>query len=98
MAYLEKNKTKNQSIYWRNLDKKSKNKHGMIFYTSDSYMIFGISRVHSERLNTKNEEECLNEMKMFFNTEEGYITYECPPEISYSDFMLLVNRYKNKKT
>lgn len=97
MVYLEENPTVEQSIYWRNLDKENLNRHGMIFYTPDSYMIFGISRNSKDMgtaENTKDEDECLQEMKDFFETEEGYITYECPPKDTYLEFIEAVNHYK----
>ncbi len=95
MAFLESNPTFTQSIYWKNLDKESLNRFGMIFYTSDSCTIFGISQVHSGENNYKNEEDCLKEMKEFFKTEEGYIQFESPPEETYSEFMTFVKSFNN---
>lgn len=93
MDYLEKNTTTTHSIYWTNMDKKNLNRHGMIFYTADSCMIFGISRDHHGINHTENEEYCLIELKDFFNTEKGYITYECPPEDTYDEFIDIVNKF-----
>ncbi|PTB92994.1 hypothetical protein C9994_13410, partial [Marivirga lumbricoides] len=74
MTFLESNAEYSQSIYWRNTEEKSLNKHGMIFYTSDGNMIFGISRNAdmSGNLDTQNEDKCLEEMKVYFDTEMGY--------------------------
>ena len=65
MTYLETNPECNYRIYWRNKDDNNLNKHGMIAYTKDGHMIFGISRSAemNENLNTDNEDECLMEMK-----------------------------------
>lgn len=96
MTYLESNPYHSQSIYWRNRDETNPNKHGMIFYTEDGNMIFGISRNAdmSDSLNTENEEECLREMKEYFNTEMGYIHYENPPVNTLIEFIEIVNKLK----
>lgn len=90
MRFLEINRFEEHRIYWRNSDKNSPNKHGMIFYTVDSCMIFGISRESFGIVDTSNEDECLEEMKSFFNTENGYITYESPPKMTLKDFLSIV--------
>lgn len=82
MEYLEKNISDNHTIYWRNLDSNNTNRHGMIFYTTDGYMIFGIS----VDVDPENEAECLSEMKDFLQSDGGYITYECPPETTFEEF------------
>jgi hypothetical protein len=96
MAYLESNPKCSHSIYWRNLDEKSLNKHGMIFYTKDGNMILGISRNVdiSGKLNTDNEDKCLKEMKGYFKTELGYIHYENPPAYTYHEFITIVENLK----
>lgn len=96
MDYCEENIKIEHSIYWRNKDDKNLNRHGMIFYTIDSYMIFGISRNHNSLNSTENEELCLTELKDFFKTEEGYITYECIPEETYSKFIDSVKNYEER--
>ena len=45
MIHLESQENLDYSIYWSNLDKMSPILFGMIFYTLDSHMIFGISRL-----------------------------------------------------
>ncbi len=94
MTFLESNSEHHQSIYWRNTDENNPNKHGMIFYTKDGNTIFGISRNAdmSGNLNTSNEDECLKEMKAFFNTDLGYINYENPPVETYDEFVKTVNK------
>ncbi len=96
MIFLESNPEYSQSIYWRNKDEENLNKHGMIFYTKDGNMIFGITRNAdmSGNLNTENEDECLMEMKKYFKTENGYIQYENPPADSYDEFVGIVNELK----
>lgn len=41
-------------------------------------------------LKTNNEDKCLIEMKQFLKSDLGYITYECPPEDTYEDFVKVV--------
>lgn len=100
MTYLESNSEYSQSVCWRNTDENNPNKHGMIFYTKDGNMIFGISRNAdiSGNLNTDNEDECLRKMMEFFKSEMGYIHYENPPPDSYDEFVEIVNELKNKTT
>lgn len=92
MIFLESNIECAQSIYWSNKDENNPNKHGMIFYTEDGNMIFGLSRNAdmSGNLNTDNETECLREMKAYFNTELGYIHYENPPADTFEEFIKIV--------
>jgi len=87
MDYLEQNPNEGQSIYWKNCAERHPNKHAMLFYTSDSYMIFGISMNSFELSDSIYHEECLAEMKAFLKVEHGYITHECPPEDTYPEFI-----------
>lgn len=93
MIFMESNPDYSQSLYWRNLDDNSLNIHGMIFYTEDGNMIFGISRNAdmSGNLNTENEDKCLQEMKKYFNAELGYIHYENPPANTLAEFRDIVS-------
>lgn len=93
MSFLEKNENYSNRIYWKNADENSLNKHGMVFYNEDGSMIFGISRNAdmSGELNTDSEDQCLIEMKEYFDTNLGYILYETPPADSYSEFVEIVN-------
>lgn len=95
MQYLEVNNKYRHSIYWKNSDKENPNKFGMVFYTLDGYIIFGISRDNRDFLDRQNEEECLNLMLNFLNTKEGYITYEQPPEVNYEKFKKMINQYNS---
>lgn len=94
MVYLEAKHEYDQGIYWVNKDDKSLNKYGMIFYTRDGNMIFGISRNAdmSGNLNTDNKDKCLREMKHYFKTQLGYIHYENPPAETYDQFVEIVNQ------
>ena len=98
MSFLEINKEYSQSIYWRNIDDENPNKHGMIFYTSDGNMIFGISRNAdmTGNLNTDNEDGCLNQMKAYFETHLGYIHYENPPASTLNEFIEIVDELKRR--
>jgi len=93
MAYLEAHPTAEQAIYWSNLNENHLNRHGMVFYTSDACMIFGISRNSNAPLDDNNERECLEEMITFFASEEAYITYECPPAMNYTSFIAIANQF-----
>ena len=92
MDFMEMNSNFSNRIYWRNLDENSLNKHIMIFYNEDGSVVFGISRESDSGINlkTNNEDKCLIEMKQFLKSDLGYITYECPPEDTYEDFVKVV--------
>ena len=94
MDYLEKNQTEPHAIYWRNTDQERPNHTGMLFYTKDGHMIFGISRPSAGIDNLHAETECLAEMMLFLETEAGYFTYECPPETSFPEFMAVVRNFR----
>lgn len=97
MNQLETEKNSEYNLYWRNTDESNPNKHGMLFYTKDEAIIFGISRDADifGHLNTKNEDECLILMKEYFQTKIGYITYEDTPTDTYNEFVEKVNELKN---
>ncbi|MDI9309756.1 MAG: hypothetical protein QM535_06040 [Limnohabitans sp.] len=92
MDFMEMNSNFSNRIYWRNLDENSLNKHIMIFYNEDGSVVFGISREEDSGINlkTNNEDKCLIEMKQFLKSDLGYITYECPSEDTYEDFVKVV--------
>ncbi len=100
MNYLETDKNAEYNLYWRSTDNSNPNKHGMLFYTKDEAIIFGISRDADigGNSNTENEDECLNLMKEYFQTDIGYITYEDTPSDSYNEFIEKVNELKNNST
>lgn len=96
MIFLESNHVYSQNIYWKNTVEKAVNKHGMIFYTKDGCMVYGIS-INAEingNPNTENINECLAQMKAFFKTNIGYIDYENPPANTYDEFVGLVKSLK----
>ena len=94
MSFLEINKNYSNRIYWKNTDERNPNKHGMIFYLKDGTTIFGISRNAdmSGNMNTANEDQCLIQLKKYFNTNLGYIHYENPPVDNYQEFLDIVNK------
>jgi hypothetical protein len=100
MNYLETDKNAEYNLYWRSIDDSNPNKHGMLFYTKDEAIIFGISRDADigGNLNTENEDECLKLMKEYFQTDIGYITYEDTPTDSYNEFGEKVNELENNTT
>jgi hypothetical protein len=63
-------------------------------------MTFGISRNAdmSGNLNTENEDQCLTEMKKYFDTNLGYTHYENQPANSYKEFVEIVNKLIKKRT
>jgi len=89
MDYLAVKKGIAYGLYWRNTNELNPNKHGMLFYTQDEAMIFGLSRDAdiNGHLNTDNEDECLRLMKEYFQTDIGYITYEDTPVATYAQFV-----------
>ncbi|MBP7477781.1 MAG: hypothetical protein KA797_04600 [Chitinophagales bacterium] len=100
MNYLETAKNAEYNLYWRSTDDSNPNKHGMLFYTKDDAMIFGISRDADigGNSNTENEDECLTLMKEYFETDMGYITYEDTPTDTYNEFIEKVNQLNNNTT
>ena len=92
MDFLELHKNYAQAIYWSNSDNKNPNAHGMLFYTEDGCMIFGISRDMNEIKSNRKPEKCLEEMQEFLETNIGYITYETPPEDTYEEFLSKIKK------
>ena len=94
LEFLMENPNYYHSIYFENLDKSNPNKHVMLFFNKDESIVFGTSRNADllNNLNTVNEDECLLEMKKFFNTNIGYITHENPPEDSFKKFIKIVRK------
>lgn len=92
MMRLEREKNANYSLYWHSIDKQHPNRHGMLFYTNDGAIIFGISRNVLGNTSTSHEDECLEAMKDYLKTDVGYITYESPPPDSYTEFKKIVAR------
>jgi hypothetical protein len=99
LSYLETEKSAAYNLYWRSTDETNPNKHGMLFFTKDGALIFGISRdaYLEEDLNTRNEDECLELMKGYFQTDLGYITYEGVPPDTYREFVEIANELGNRK-
>ncbi|GAB5530468.1 MAG: hypothetical protein Roseis3KO_22450 [Roseivirga sp.] len=100
MNYLETEESSGYNLYWRSTNESNPNKHGMLFYTKDEAMIFGISRDADSdgNLNTHNEDECLHLMKEYFRTDIGFITYEDTPTDTYKEFVEKVSKLKNNST
>jgi hypothetical protein len=90
MDFLEQSKKSKYNLYWHNIDSSKPNQHCMLFYTKDEALVFGISREADieDRTNTRNEEECLDLMLTFFQTDIGYITYEDLPADSFEEFLI----------
>lgn len=93
MLYLESEVNAEYNLYWKATDDSNPNRYGMLFYTSDAAIIFGISRDADigGYDNTENEDECLKQMKEYFQSENGYITYEDTPYETYKKFVSKVN-------
>lgn len=89
--YLEINPNETYQIYWKNLDDKNPNCFGMLFYTSDGCIIFGISRDTFIKYKMNNEDYCLEQMKNFLGSDKGYICYENMPEMTYKEFVTTIN-------
>lgn len=100
MTYLEGNVNSEYNVYWRGTDISNPNKHGMLFYTKDEALIFGISRDADieGHLNTENEDECLVLMKEHFQTKVGYITYDDTPFKTFEKFVNEVKKLMAHKS
>ena len=75
MQYMENATDKPNAIYWRNSQKEGDPRFAMVFYTDDGKMILGLSLNESDR-----EEEVLEKIQRFVNSNYGYITFgDIPP-------------------
>jgi hypothetical protein len=84
IAYCENNKNIEHAIYWRATEN-SKPEHGMVFYLSDGFVIYGLS---TDAANQEYASELLNELKEYFGTTHGYIGHEASPDVeNYSEFL-----------
>jgi hypothetical protein len=75
MEYLQMNPNEEYLIYWRNLDKKSKYEHAMVFYTDDEKMIVGAS-IPARHPSDSAAIDGYLMIKEFLNAELGCITIE----------------------
>jgi len=87
--YLEKNKNIPHTIYWTN-EEDSDLRGVMVFFTNDGYLIPGI---YCETLanDTSIEDNYFNQLKLFWKTDQGYITYEQPAPHNKDEFLKIVN-------
>ncbi len=84
IQHCEKNKNIEHAIYWRATNG-SKPEHGMVFYLSDGFVIYGLS---TDAANQEFAAELLIEMKKYLNTAHGYIAHEASPDVeNYSGFL-----------
>lgn len=90
MDYCEKNTNAVQTIYWSN-KKDVEPQQAMVFYTDDNKMILGLS-VDNEGLGNK----YLNDMKLFLNSDYGYITYGNPAPNNSKKFIKIMNKYNRQ--
>jgi hypothetical protein len=81
ILYLEEKSTYSYSIYWRNEDQLSDIKHGMVFYTTDGMMIFGVS---IEEYDPNND--IYKAIKTFTGSTMGCMTVEEAPPDNYIEF------------
>lgn len=63
-------------IYWRALNE-AKPEHGMVFFLSDGYVIYGLSTDDSY---PEYAAELLSKMKSFLGSDLGYIGHEASPD------------------
>jgi len=87
--YLVKNKNEKHTLYWMNKDKADL-RGVMIFFTIDGHMIPGIS-CNMLATDDSIEEGYLRELKEFWGTDKGYITFEQPAPHDKDEFLKIVN-------
>lgn len=85
MDYLEQNTNVDQVIYWRNLDALNIHRYGMVFYTDDGYMIFGIS-MEGRLPNDGHVEDEFTQLKANLKIAIGCITIEESPPVNSVEF------------
>lgn len=78
-------------LYYRNLEK-SDIIGAMCYFTKDCGMIFGLS-TETKYPNTTIEDEAFKNLKSYFNSSLGYITYENPPPNTHTEFLEIVNNF-----
>lgn len=84
IEYCEDHKNIEHAIYWR-ASGNSKPEHGMVFYLSDGFVVYGLS---TDASNQQYAAQLLVELKKYFNTTHGYIGHEASPDVdSYSEFL-----------
>lgn len=93
MRYLEHDTAEEYLIYWTNSDHSSSYKHGMIFYTDDKAMIFGLSLSGDAPDSEEAITQYLN-IKRLLSSNVGCITVEEVPPVNSVEFMnFCKNRY-----
>jgi len=91
IEYCACNKSEEHSIYWMAMGG-GKPEHGMVFYLQDSNVIYGLSTDASDQDYAK---QLLNEMKVFFDSDFGYIGHEAAPDASsLMEFKEQINAHK----
>ena len=87
--YLIRNKNTKHTLYWSNEDK-SDLRGAMIFFTNDGHIIPG---VYCETLENDNsvEDNYLNDLKTFWDSDKGHIAYEQPAPQSTDEFLRIVD-------
>ncbi|MCO5275518.1 MAG: hypothetical protein M9900_11455 [Flavobacteriales bacterium] len=96
MDFLQVNTKAKYNLYWKSTDDSNPNLFGMLFYTKDEAIIFGITRDADigGPSNTDNESECLRQLEDYFKTSLGYVTYEDTPYETFEEFQNEVMKKK----
>lgn len=86
--YLIENKHEIYTIYWAN-NENSDIRIAMCFFTDDDNLIVGIS-CETMYPDTFIEDKVFNDLKIFCNSDKGYITYEEPTVHNTKEFLEIV--------
>lgn len=96
LRFFAENSELEQNLYWRNQDNESLIRHGMIFFIPEGYTIFGLSlALQTDYGNQTEAQACLEQMKTRLNSQSGYITFECLPELDPQFFLAIVHSFNH---
>jgi len=85
VSYCCCHSTEAQSIYWRRIGDDDP-AHLMVFFTSDTQLIFGLS------VSETAADQFLAELRKYAHSDIGYIAFESPPPETAVEFRQLAHR------
>jgi hypothetical protein len=89
--YLVQNKNEIHTLYWRNIIEQDIN-GAMCFFTNDGNVILGLYCVTTS-FDSVIENTCLQHLKSFCKSSDGYIAYEQPADHTTIEFLKKVNAF-----
>ena len=94
LRLFAENTSLEENLYWKNQNHESSIRHGMIFFIPEGYTIFGLSLTFQTEYGNQTEAQaCLEQMKTQLNSQVGYITFECLPELDPQKFLAIVHSF-----